>query len=283
MEGLKSGAMAPIEAASNIFASGPTNPLQQGIFGNVNAATRGLNVDTIFPQYDPNAAGVVGVPSAGATPSGVASANTGVPSGQQITGGMTTKPPLPGAMTMLSEPTNVASSGFLSGISPGVMDKLKVAGLLGAGGLALGALTQEEVDMLEGLGSNDPRRSAYDEYKNMTPEQQKSEAGIALLRQAGIGPKYGYEDLARITGITPQAAQQYQMGRYGFTMQDQGGGLNRAAGGAVNGPGTGTSDSIPAMLSDGEFVMTARAVDGAGGPAQMYRMMSEFEKRAGYG
>lgn len=34
--------------------------------------------------------------------------------------------------------------------------------------------------------------------------------------------------------------------------------------GAISGPGTGTSDDIPAMLSDGEFVMTARAVNGAG-------------------
>ena len=32
-----------------------------------------------------------------------------------------------------------------------------------------------------------------------------------------------------------------------------------ATGGKVNGPGTGTSDSIPAMLSNGEYVMTARA------------------------
>lgn len=32
-----------------------------------------------------------------------------------------------------------------------------------------------------------------------------------------------------------------------------------ATGGKVNGPGTGTSDSIPAMLSNGEFVMTAAA------------------------
>lgn len=32
-----------------------------------------------------------------------------------------------------------------------------------------------------------------------------------------------------------------------------------AKGGKVNGPGTGTSDSIPAMLSNGEFVMTANA------------------------
>lgn len=34
---------------------------------------------------------------------------------------------------------------------------------------------------------------------------------------------------------------------------------NFAQGGKVTGPGTGTSDSIPANLSNGEFVMTARA------------------------
>jgi len=34
--------------------------------------------------------------------------------------------------------------------------------------------------------------------------------------------------------------------------------------GDIDGPGTETSDEIPAMLSDGEFVMTGRAVRGAG-------------------
>jgi hypothetical protein len=34
--------------------------------------------------------------------------------------------------------------------------------------------------------------------------------------------------------------------------------------GPINGPGTEVSDDIPAMLSDGEFVMTGRAVRGAG-------------------
>ena len=34
--------------------------------------------------------------------------------------------------------------------------------------------------------------------------------------------------------------------------------------GEVDGPGTGTSDSIPAMLSDGEFVFTAKAVKQIG-------------------
>jgi len=67
-------------------------------------------------------------------------------------------------------------------------------------------------------------------------------------------------------------------------------------GGYISGPGTGRSDSVPARiyqdgqpvqearLSDGEFVMTERAVRGAGngdraaGAARMYRLMREFEK-----
>jgi len=58
------------------------------------------------------------------------------------------------------------------------------------------------------------------------------------------------------------------------------------AGGEVNGPGTGTSDSVPARLSDGEFVLTAKAVRGAGngdrdiGAARMYDMMAELESMA---
>lgn len=39
-----------------------------------------------------------------------------------------------------------------------------------------------------------------------------------------------------------------------------------ATGGAVAGPGTGTSDSIPAMLSNGEYVLNAQAVDRLGVP-----------------
>jgi hypothetical protein len=59
-----------------------------------------------------------------------------------------------------------------------------------------------------------------------------------------------------------------------------------AIGGEVEGPGTGTSDSVPARLSDGEFVVTAKAVRGAGGgdrnvgAARMYDMMSQLERVA---
>jgi len=74
--------------------------------------------------------------------------------------------------------------------------------------------------------------------------------------------------------------------------------------GDINGPGTETSDDIPAMLSDGEFVMTGQAVRGAGayemqsdgngiislipslnedrerGMDNMYKMMDTFANRA---
>jgi hypothetical protein len=45
-----------------------------------------------------------------------------------------------------------------------------------------------------------------------------------------------------------------------------------AAGGPIIGPGTGTSDSIPYMLSNGEHVWTAREVQAAGGQSAMLEM-----------
>jgi hypothetical protein len=59
--------------------------------------------------------------------------------------------------------------------------------------------------------------------------------------------------------------------------------------GQISGPGTETSDSIPAMLSDGEFVMTAKAVRAAGkgdrraGAKKMYALMHQLERNASRG
>jgi hypothetical protein len=47
--------------------------------------------------------------------------------------------------------------------------------------------------------------------------------------------------------------------------------------GAVNGPGDGTSDSIPARLSDGEFVFTKKATDQLGAD-QLQTMMDDAER-----
>lgn len=55
--------------------------------------------------------------------------------------------------------------------------------------------------------------------------------------------------------------------------------------GPISGPGTGTSDSVPAMLSDGEFVFTAKAVRAMGqgsrrkGAKRMYALMKKLEAK----
>ena len=52
-----------------------------------------------------------------------------------------------------------------------------------------------------------------------------------------------------------------------------------AGSGPVEGPGSGVSDSIPARLSDGEFVFTAAAVEEIGADNLM-AMMKDAEMKA---
>jgi hypothetical protein len=87
--------------------------------------------------------------------------------------------------------------------------------------------------------------------------------------------------LAGATGVVPPLAFEASP-----TLAAQGGVMDLRQGGESTGPGTGTSDDIPAMLSDGEFVMTAKAVRGAGGgdrregARKMYQMMDQLEGQA---
>jgi len=108
-------------------------------------------------------------------------------------------------------------------------------------------------------------RDAYNQWQNIA-DKNSSEA--ESLRTIWYGkPRYSATQLASSFGANPLS---------GITAV--------AAGGEIVGPGTGTSDSIPAMLSDGEFVMTAKAVRNAGngdrdvGAARMYDMMNRFER-----
>jgi hypothetical protein len=56
--------------------------------------------------------------------------------------------------------------------------------------------------------------------------------------------------------------------------------------GDIQGPGTGTSDSIPAMLSDGEHVLTKQEVSQIGGGnndlghQKLYAMREELRSKA---
>lgn len=118
---------------------------------------------------------------------------------------------------------------------------------------------------------------------------------LAGLIQAGEPKPTPLTELQKRQVETGERLPGYQ----GTAAPDYRGGIMRAAqGGYIEGPGTGKSDSIPAAiyqnggrvqearLSDGEFVMTADAVRGAGGgnrnagAAKMYEMMNRFERMA---
>jgi len=95
-------------------------------------------------------------------------------------------------------------------------------------------------------------------------------AGLASLyglatKKAAEKERFGVKDI-RDT-IRPDLARSSNMGLAGFDVGFANGGevLDMRNGGESIGPGTGTSDDIPAMLSDGEFVMTAAANRGIGG------------------
>jgi TP901 family phage tail tape measure protein len=57
------------------------------------------------------------------------------------------------------------------------------------------------------------------------------------------------------------------------------GGTKRAVGGAIAGAGDGTSDSIPALLSNGEHVLTAKEVKAAGGQRAVYALRKAILER----
>ena len=122
---------------------------------------------------------------------------------------------------------------------------------------------------LSGLGEEEEKKT----FASRQPDPVgKSRLGIGLIGDKAYNlddeedRKRYFEDLRKQQGVAPTKFA--------------------ASGGEVEGPGTGTSDSVPARLSDGEFVLTAKAVRGAGGgdrdlgAARMYDMMSELERVA---
>ena len=113
---------------------------------------------------------------------------------------------------------------------------------------------------------------AYDEWRGL-PDKNSPEA-IELFREWNGPAHVTRSDYERLTGGPSDKPDWWFL-------------PEAAHGGEVIGPGTGTSDSIPARLSDGEFVMTAEAVRNAGdgdrdlGAARMYDMMRRFEGGVG--
>lgn len=96
------------------------------------------------------------------------------------------------------------------------------------------------------------------------------------LQFGGLYGSRGYSNIPR----TPVTAADG-----GIMALEMGGTTYPRKQGHIKGPGTGTSDSIPALLSDGEFVFTAKSVRNLGngsrrkGAKRLYAMMKMLEER----
>lgn len=163
-----------------------------------------------------------------------------------------------------------------------------LGGLLGGGGgLNMGALGAAGLAGLLG-------KLAYDEAKDrkgvpLTPSVAMNAAGRfnlenEIARRSGTAAPNPVEfgllpqgTLPALSGGRAPTAAQAQLEaqkatgmRYGGPVMAfaEGGNVDeqdfQRMNGDINGEGTEISDDIPAMLSDGEFVMTGRAVRGAG-------------------
>ena len=131
----------------------------------------------------------------------------------------------------------------------------------------------------KGMEAYDPTfKSTYQKGTGPDAPGVVSSAGFA---QSEYSPEYGRR--------RTQSIQRYYspfLGTEAPIMAARGGSIQNfpRKTGPINGPGTGTSDDIPAMLSDGEFVFTAKAVRNAGGgsrrkgAARMYKLMKSLEK-----
>lgn len=157
---------------------------------------------------------------------------------------------------------------------PGAFSKYGPLTLAGIGTLAAtGAFTPEPIEESEMA-----KRLKMGPYEYFMQNKDKFGVNLGSATTTYAQPPVR----AARGGIATMAPRRFNMG--GFA----GGGTAEfpRRTGPISGPGTGTSDDIPAMLSDGEFVMTARAVRGAGngsrreGARRMYQMMKQFEGNA---
>jgi hypothetical protein len=167
----------------------------------------------------------------------------------------------------------------------GMMGKLGIAGLAGL----IGKLAYEEAKDQKGVPLTPLTQMDQLGRYNIEAEIARRTGAEAPSRvEFGLNP----EGMPALSGGSPRMAAQggimnLSMGgmpRYNFgggvQYFNQGGTVAMAEGGdmdatiniedfpvkdgQIDGPGTEVSDDIPAMLSDGEFVMTAKAVKGAG-------------------
>ena len=153
---------------------------------------------------------------------------------------------------------------------PGMLSTYGPAAALALGATALaGGFKTEPVEMP--LGKPE---TGFDRLKQYPERYNLSFGGIS-------GTRSPYNPYTAGLLSPPRAADG------GIMSLEVGGRIHPRKTGHITGPGTSTSDSIPALLSDGEFVFTAKAVRAMGqgsrrkGAKRLYSMMKMLEKRQG--
>lgn len=151
--------------------------------------------------------------------------------------------------------TGGGGSGFAGGLG-----NLAKTGLIGLGAYKLGKLAFDEAKDAKGVPlvplTTMDAAGRYDieaEIARRMGQSAPNPVEFGLLPAGTIPELSG--GMAQGGAVMPMA---YAEGG-GVAMEDF-----QRMNGEIDGPGTETSDDIPAMLSDGEFVMTGRAVRGAG-------------------
>jgi hypothetical protein len=129
-------------------------------------------------------------------------------------------------------------------------------------------------------------------YNGGDPEMEMQETETLTDSQAGLQEMFALREKIN----APRVAALNKAGIAGYDVTEDmsekvmtantGGVIGLALGGdtkyprktgQISGPGGPKDDKIPAMLSDGEFVFTAKAVDNAGGPKAMYNAMNKLD------
>lgn len=162
-------------------------------------------------------------------------------------------------------PSPALVEAYKKAANPGMLRQFGPIAATGLGIMALGGgFKEEEVAPPAG----------FENFMSGIPLQKEEDR----LRYGGVNTT-AYGNLFNPYSYTPPAPR---AAAKGGSMDKQ---FPRKTG-AINGPGTGTSDDIPAMLSDGEFVFTAKAVRGMGngsrraGAKKMYALMRKLEGRS---
>jgi hypothetical protein len=152
-------------------------------------------------------------------------------------------------------------------LTPSVLSQYAPMAAIGTAAMgAFGGFETPEQDL------SSPYGYTSREELERNPTKYSVMSGINF-RRPYAGPTRAADEKYIFQNYLPEITQAASGGEMSFPRKN----------GYISGPGTEVSDDIPAMLSDGEFVMTAKAVRGLGngsrkqGVRKMYDMMRAFE------